>query len=451
MSTILPLLTTFLLPIYLIKIHLTPNISINLLEILLILSMIAIYTNILQVFTWSKIKFLLRKNKNIFLPIFLIILGFLISYFYNQQQTHWSNWSDGLGKLMDLIILPIIFATGVHFLAIINLKDLDFNINKKVHPFIRLLNFIPIGMVINIVYYFSAGLVAFLGLIFLLTGHLTFDHRLQIFFNSPNQLAMFLAPGLIIGTSFLFTQFNQSAFNSFRKFWLLYLSILAIILNIYFTKSLGSWLSLFFIILLLASYYNIATNKILKTFSKIFQRYSLLIVIGAIIISTLSILNINFLLTKLNHHPQIPPTSNDSRLTTYQVTQKIISNNWFLGIGPGNFQKIYLQEQKNFPTYPQWAIPHAHNNLLHFWSEGGFLAFLGLILIYLNILKVDPQRRVSSDNLKQKKTSLPQLPFPQLVLLYFILHGLVDTTIWTPPTAIFFWFTVVYYLTKQDI
>ncbi len=467
MTYLLSILTISLLPIYLLKIHLAPSISINLLELLLIYTLITIYWSIFKQFSFQKIiKWSLPKqNKKIFLPILLVVAGFTFSYLHHQQLTHWENWTDGLGKLLDLVILPILFGLAVHFLAVINIKGF-FLKSKLGSPFLKLLQFFPPGMTLNVVYYFSSTIIAFLGIIFLLTGHLTFDNRLKIFFPSPNQLAMFLSPALIIGFSFIFSQFNRSAKESFQKFWLLYTSIFLILINIFFTKSLGSWLALSFIALLLFSYYNVVKNPVFKKLIQTFQKYSLKIITLIIIVGTIAIFNINQIAIFTNYHPHTPPTSTDSRLAIYQVTHKMISQNWLWGIGPGSFQNEYLKQQKNFPAYPQWAVPHAHNNLLHFWAEGGILAFVGLIFIYINIFKVDDSRRVilanqpfnknklknkttSKNNQTKQKKALPQLPFPQLTLLYFVLHGLIDTTIWTMPTAIFFWFTVIYYLTNQ--
>ncbi len=471
MPYLLPILTIFLLPIYLLKIHLTPSISINLLELLLIYTLTIIYYAIFKQFSFQKIIrwSLPGQNKKIFLPILLIVAGFTLSYLHHQQLTHWKDWTDGLGKLLDLIILPILFGFAIHFLAIINIKGF-FLKSKLDSPFLRLLQFFPPGMTLNVIYYFSVAIVAFLGIIFLITGHLTFDHRLKIFFSSPNQLAMFLSPALIIGFSFIFSQFNRSAKESFKKFWLLYSSIFAIIINIFFTKSLGSWLALSFVALLLFAYYNVVKNPVFKKLIQFFQKYSLKIIALIIILTTLAIFNVNQIITFTSYHPHTPPTSTNSRLAIYQVTRKIISQNRLWGIGPGSFQGEYLKEQQNFPAYPQWAVPHAHNNLLHFWAEGGILAFIGLIFIYINIFNIDDSRRVilanqpfnnqnksetktkSQNNKKgklQQKKELPQLPFPQLTLLYFVLHGLIDTTIWTMPTAIFFWLTVIYYLTNQ--
>ena len=165
-------------------------------------------------------------------------------------------------------------------------------------------------------------------------------------------------------------------------------------------------------------------------------------------ISTLSIINIDVVLKNLGYQPNIPATSYDSRLAIYQVDQKIISQNWLLGVGIDNFQNTYLQLQKYFPPYPQWAVPHAHNLLLHFWIEGGLLAVIGLVLLYNSIIDTNLKQKVLPLNTQPKNTKKTafQLSMPQITLLYFIIHGIVDVPIWTPATATFFWFTTIYYL-----
>jgi O-antigen ligase len=441
----------FLLPSYLLTFQITDGVSFNFLEILLI---IALLNNFYLLYPRFSLKNFWSDFKKIFLPLILVVAGFTISYIYNQQLTTWQNWSDGLGKLLDLIILPIFFGSSVHLLSKQNtLKNTFFN-NKISSPLLKIFSFLPLGMTATISYFFSATLIALLGIFALLTHHLTFDNRLALFFQSPNQLAIFLAPALVIGISFLFSQFNRTAATSVKRYWLLYFSLLILALNIFFTKSLGSWLALSFIILLLSSYHSIPTNKITSFLPTFFQKHTFSIVFLFIIINLLFIINTDLFLSFQNYHPHLPPTSSDSRLTIYQVDQKILSVHWLMGIGINNFQTTYLHYQKYFPAYPQWAVPHAHNNLIHFWLEGGLLAGLGLLLIYLQIISPHlPQKTLPlQTSPKQKKTfrsSIIQLSMPQLTLLYFILHGLVDTTIWTPATATFFWFTVIYYLSTD--
>ena len=108
---------------------------------------------------------------------------------------------------------------------------------------------------------------------------------------------------------------------------------------------------------------------------------------------------------------------------------RIISDNWIFGIGPGNFQEKYLEYQKYYPPYLEWAVPHPHNIFLTFWISGGGLAlggFLWLIFLYfqdiLEIKKTDALRLVSLG-----------------WMLYFLLHGMVDTTYFKNDLAVLFW------------
>ncbi|MDA3814907.1 MAG: O-antigen ligase family protein, partial [Patescibacteria group bacterium] len=131
-------------------------------------------------------------------------------------------------------------------------------------------------------------------------------------------------------------------------------------------------------------------------------------------------------INKSNYTPSIPPSSIDSRVAIYQSTEKIIKNNFFIGIGPLNFQEQYLSYQKYFNPYPQWAVPHAHNVFLHIFAEFGFFALIPFLgLIYLKIFK--------------NKTKKPREILVFSILIYFIIHGLVDTTIWQNDTALLFW------------
>jgi O-antigen ligase len=447
-----PIITTplifFLLPSYLLIFQITDAISFNFLEVLLTT---ALLNNFYLLYPHSSLKKFWSDSKKISLPLILIIVGFPLSYIYNQQLTDWQNWSDGLGKLLDLIILPIIFGYSVHLISKQDFLQNNSLNDKATPPLLKIFSLLPLGMTATISYFFSATLIALLGTFAILTSHLTFDNRLALFFQSPNQLAIFLSPALIIGISFLFSQFNQTLLHSLKRYWLLYFSLLLLSLDIFFTKSLGSWLSLTFIILLLSSYHTIITNKTFSFLLIFLQRHTFSIIFLLLLSNLIFIVNTDLFLTFQNYRPHIPPTSSDSRLTIYQVDQKMLSNYWLLGVGIDNFQRTYLRYQKYFPAYPQWAVPHAHNNLIHFWLEGGLLSGLGLLFIYLQIINPRlPQKTLPLQTTPKQKNSsppsLPQLSIPQLTLLYFIVHGLIDTTIWTPATATFFWFTVIYYL-----
>jgi O-antigen ligase len=479
----------FLLPTYLIRIHLSNTFSINLLEIIIILTIISNFYTIFKILSFQQI--FTNFKKDIFsLPIFLILIGFTSSYLLNQINTGWQNWSDGLGKLLDLIVLPIIYSFSFRALNKASLNTASnrniltnfFQIitshlkntsqikksqqNSKTESDFAKDNYLirnkksPLGKLLFF-YCLSTIFISIFGIFYFLNNQLTFDHRLTIFFQSPNQLAIFLSPAFLIS---LF-QINQklsltnkktlnhkiypldkqtvpslqkpktpllqklNTYTPINKYTIIFISIILLAFNIYLTFSLGAWIAL-----LLASLYLLLPKDsygplILKLFFSIF------------ILSTICILNVDLILHKINYQPQIPATSYDSRLTIYQADQKIISTSWLFGIGPANFQNIYLSQQKNFPAYPQWAVPHAHNNFLHFWIEGGLLAAIGFFILTLKIFLPNKKMSYLSSPIKN--------PLLLSVFIYFIIHGTIDTSLWLMSSAIIFWTVILHFQPPQ--
>jgi len=123
-------------------------------------------------------------------------------------------------------------------------------------------------------------------------------------------------------------------------------------------------------------------------------------------------------------------SSLSSRTMVWKAAEKIISDNWFLGIGPGNFQTKYLEYQKYFPPYLEWAVPHPHNIFLSFWLQSGLAGLIGFLgLIYLRI-------KETSENVFNKN-ALATLS--TAILIYILIHGMVDTTYFKNDLAIVFW------------
>jgi len=432
------LLIFLLLPTYLIHFHVNEFISFNLLELLILVGLINNLILIFERISFVNFLKIVYQNKKLFLPVSLILLGFLFSYLYNQHLTAWSNWSDGLGKLLDLLILPIFYSLTVYFLTLSDVKKTLPSISiifKKVPAII------PLNFLMSLSYFFSSMIVSLVGLIFWLTNLLTFDQRLSIFFPSPNDLAIFLAPAFIIIASFIVSQFNFAFTTSFKKYKLLYFASVFFLADLFLTKSLGAIMAMAIVALFVLSNYGVPETNLSKRFFLFIKKKSSVLVATLLIIGTVSILNLNILLKKIDYTPSSPPSSIDSRLVVYQVGAKILSTHWLIGIGINNFQTSYLALQKNFPPYPQWAIPHSHNNLMHFWLEGGLLAVIGLVLLYKNILFISDK----------KKQAMFKLTIAQMILFYFILHGMVDVTIWTPASAMIFWFTAIYFLGNYQI
>ena len=178
MTNFLVYLTVFLLPVYFIRIPIGSIGTINLLDCLLAISIAAqLYT--LQI--RRDRNFLVRVIKKywyVFLFLLFFIVSFLFSYIANISA---QNLIDGLGILKSFVIFPILFAVGAFLLVQ----------KEKISPYILL-----------VVFFTSAVIQSLIGYIYALQSHFTYDDRLKIFYESPNQFAMILAPAILIGLYF---------------------------------------------------------------------------------------------------------------------------------------------------------------------------------------------------------------------------------------------------------
>ncbi|MBD3244635.1 MAG: hypothetical protein GF335_01440 [Candidatus Moranbacteria bacterium] len=393
-------LILLLLPLYLIKLPISDIGSINLLDVFLLFHL-GVF--IILIF-FKKIKLVEIKGffVNNFLAIFglfLIILGLILSFLENQNP---SNWADQLGIIKSFYLLPILFSSISAYLVKIEI------IKKR-----RLISTV----------FFSSCLVAFIGFFYLIFNKLTFDSRLSAIFNSPNYLAMYLAVGMIIiWWIILFSQkINKNKKTVFQILFLLFFILLI------FTKSAGAVTA---VLICLGLLYLTKKSLIEKS-----EKILLLCLNFFIALNVFFMLLFCFILPgtlkKMSYSAFENRGSLDSRLVIYQVNGKILQDHFFWGIGAGNFQEVYLNYQQNFPPYPQWAVPHPHNLFLSFWLEAGASGLIGLILIFFQL-----SRNIKSSRLKK-------IDFiPSILIIYFLIHGLIDSTFWKNDLAIIFWLMV---------
>jgi O-antigen ligase len=360
----------FLLPIYLIKIHLF-NLPTNLLELLIGGGFLVWLLN-----KWSELETFFAKYKKYFFSIGLIFTGLLISMIFN------GNYAVALGIIKGWFIFPVLFFAAVLFL-------LD---QSKAEKALR-------------VFYFSALFVSATALLYYFFGKLTFDFRLQAFFNSPNYLAMYLGPAIPIGIFWL------------RKNWKLYALSLAIILAaLFFTKSFAAWAAI--VISLTVVFWTEKRFKkepLLATFS----------VVLVVIFMFFSQTGTKKLTDALN---QSERSSAASRFMIWSVAAKSVFENPIFGIGPGNFQNKYLLEQRNNPPYLEWAVSHPHNLFLAFWLYSGVLGLSGFLFLILFFF---------IDFFKKQKNALKFMALG--MMLCILLQGFLDTTYFKNDLAIIFW------------
>ena len=374
------LLTVFCLPLYLIRLKFF-GLPTNILELLAALTVV-IWGIKNRKSLWENL-FLLPKI--LLIGLGLILLGLLLSLFFNN------SYATGFGILKSWFIIPLLFSFALYSAL---QKE---NFLEKIYASL----------------YFSSVLVGLIAIIYKIAGAVTYDNRLQAFYSSPNYLAMYLAPGLFFGIYFLIKYKSQ---NSLKYFFLNLFFLICLITPLYFTYSYGAWLAVFMSILVVA----------LLSLSN--KKFIFVAIIFATVFSAL-IFQTN---TEKFSGIFSERSSMVSRVTIWKSSLLMLKENPWLGIGPGNFQNNYLEFQKYFPPYLEWAVPQPHNIFLAFWLQTGLLGFAGFLLLLYFVFK----------NLwtifKNKKDAFLVAPV-FMFFIYFVLHGLIDTPFWKNDFSVIFW------------
>jgi len=377
---IIPALT----PLYLIKISLF-GLPTNVFELLAVAALLLTFPQ------WRNIALqkLVRENKVFCWGVLFIILGLISSLLYNK------TYSVSFGILKSWFLFPIVFSF-ILYSALKTREDVLF-VLKSI--------------------YVSVFAVALISIIYKLTHIVTFDNRLQAFYNSPNYLAMFLAPEIFLGFYFL----KLSWKNMVQKY-LYFISLIIIALSLYFTYSYAAWISILATFILLYFFKN-------KTAQKAFSLKAATFFLAVVLILFTSQLPNQKFLDIINKNPR---SSFASRMMIWESSLKMITDSPIFGIGAGNFQTTYLAYQKYFPPYLEWAVPQPHNLFLAFWLESGLIGLVGFAMVTYSLL------RLSANAIKKEQDH--NLAFLLLaIFLYIVLHGLADTTYWKNDLSFLFW------------
>ena len=345
-----------------------------------------------------------RNKFGMIFPIFLILLGCVISIIISP------NKQAGLGILKGWFIDPLLL-----FLIISDVVKIPPLTPPKLggekEGVTKILSFLAISGII----------VAAAGLFYYFFNELTYDGRLKAFFLSPNHLAMYLAPAGII---------CLGLFLNFKKyFWLFGFIICSI--AIFLTYSYGAWMGSGAGVLFL----------IFFSFDAIARRKKfLLLIIAILFLSTVFFSQRNT--EKFQNFANFSRSSFESRIIIWKSSAAILKDHPFWGIGPGNFQNFYLDYQKKFPPYLEWAVPQPHNLFLAFYLQCGLLGLIGFLWLIILFFK---------KGFHQLSTFNFQLStFLLAVMIYILIHGLVDTPYWKNDLAIIFWIVVGLMKAIQD-
>ena len=391
-------LTIILLPVYLIKFTVL-GISTNVLEILISI----IFIGWIVRRDASRYVSIIMKKKKYIVSISLIFLGMIMSLIINK------NYAVGSGIIKGWFLFPLVFVFSI---SQIIKKDKILNIFRAL--------------------YVSAFLISILALGYLLLGEVTFDGRLEGFFNSPNYLAMYLAPALIMLTQS--AKHKAQSYSLELKIFVL-TSGLVILAVFYFTFSYAAWLAVIS---------SLVITEIIRKGR--FSRRTFLIIFILFIFSIFQSRSVKFNdLVGYNSRSSLA-----SRVMIWQSAGKILRDNWLWGIGPGNFQEKYLEYQKYYPPYLEWAVPHPHNLYLTFWLYSGIIGFSGFIaLLVVWFREIYPHAKNPKGYLFDKeeghfgveaKKDDNAVKFIILgIMLYILIHGIVDTTYFKNDLAVIFW------------
>ncbi len=247
----------------------------------------------------------------------------------------------------------------------------------------------------------------------------TYDGRLAGDYSSPNFLAFLVAPVILL-TGYFFFSLRGSKHRSQYGFilggvFMLSLGVLSL------THSYGAWLGVagalgvFFFV-----------ERPFRIYHSQWLPFVLLVLLVAGIFLSLEGQSSKWhtLITGENR------SSLSSRVMIWRSATQILSDHPVFGIGLGRFQAVYLEYQKFFPPYLEWAVPEPHNILLAVVLSTGMLGLLGFLLFLGRLFLLLGRRFLSAGGLYNG--------FLLSLLTLFLLSGLFDTPLFKNDLALQF-------------
>lgn len=351
-------LIIFCLPLYLVRFKIF-GIPTTVLEILIYILFIFW---LIKGFRFGEFKKLFIIHYPLLITIILIFIGISLATIFSSDL----RVSAGIWKAW--FIDPILF-----FIVLITTIKNPQQIRKVLYSL-----------------FLSGLVVSIIALIYLICGKLDPSGRLQAFYTSPNYLAMYLAPALIIG---LFS----------KKIYFLIPSLFCAI-SLFFTYSYGAWLGIIAALGFGLFLYCFKLKKI-----ELAVLFLCLFILAGLFLGYFAL---SFRIVSFN-----------ARLIIWQKALEIFKTNPIIGIGPGTFGNY-------FPASPEGNIPQPHNIFLAFLLQTGIIGFIGFAWLLVWFYKT-PLSGVKNTN-----TVLIA------IMTYMLVHGLVDTTYWKNDLSVIFWLII---------
>lgn len=305
------------------------------------------------------------------LPLYLldgVALLFLVHALFTRSTERWKEaWTSPVGLLLIIILLAALVSLVAHPFTLTTWGQYKSWLLLPASMAFLYWFWEEVDTQKEILLFWYAGIILILlSLIpYVLGAHLTYDGRLSGSYASPNFLGFFLFPGVTLALA----QWRRAARG--EKWWHFGIG-LAVLGALYLTHSYTAWLAA------LASagvWFWLDQSGDRK---KILLRVALLVfVFGGVLGAEAHHSGKLHEALSLGGH-----SSMASRIMIWQSAFFMIEHEPLLGIGIGNFQREYLNNQIYFPPYLEWAVPQPHNLYVALWLELGLLgavATLGLI------------------------------------------------------------------------
>jgi O-antigen ligase len=251
--------------------------------------------------------------------------------------------------------------------------------------------------------FYSGVLTSALALILYFSGIKSADGRLlDLDRLSPNYLAMFLLPILVLGV--FHSVKSKSVVN--------YLAVVLILVALVLTNSRGAIIGISGALIMGLYYFLKKTRPKLATISLI-AMLAVFLVGGYLVFKP-----------DWSDHAR-KSTSSNIRYYIWTTSLEIAKENPVLGVGLGNFQDYFGNKTKTWVNYPEFITPEAltaHNLYLHSFLVLGLFGFIGLIYFLVS------------------SRFYLFLSFPVSIAIFTLLfYGLVDTPFFRNDLSILFW------------
>lgn len=355
--------------------------------------------------------------KSPFLPVVLFVIGALIGSMIVPNEAY----KHALGILKSWVLVPIIYFF-ILYRTIKTKEDIQFVVYS---------------------YVASAFVLSLIALFQAVSGqYITIDARASGPFESANYLAMYIAPALVyIGVRILQTFIHGNVetasmrWSSFEK--RIYLSAIVSILFValILTQSYGGVIGVFITIFVFIVYERFRVkNKISKTFlTKIITFVAVILVLGTTLAALLNVEKFQNLV-KVDEH-----TSIGTRIEIWTVGAKLIEESPLFGIGLGEYEAQYANRATELLGHEPYESVrlHSHNLFMETWLNTGFIGFAAFVWLIVATF-IHAKKTAGSLSLEVRQIMVAVL----MMLIYILLHGLIDVPFWKNDLALLFWMII---------